>query len=89
MNRRQFLSSTALGTVLGGIALAALARPAKALTAFECSDNPGGACTELQRHDALLAEIDAMLAEKGLNEEQRREVLAKTMCPFCGLPLLG
>jgi hypothetical protein len=88
MNRRQFLSSTALGTAFGAIALA-LAHPAKALTAVECSDNPGGACTELQRHDALIAEIKAALAEKGLNEEQQRQVLAATTCPFCGLPLLG
>jgi hypothetical protein len=85
MNRRQFLSSTALG----GLAVAALARSAKALTAVDCNDNPGGACTELQRHDALIAEIKAALAEKGLNEEQQRQVLAATTCPFCGLPLLG
>jgi methylmalonyl-CoA mutase cobalamin-binding subunit len=85
MNRRQFLSSTALG----GAALALLARPARALTAIDCDKDPGGVCSELQRHDSLIAQMNAMLAEKGLSDEQRRAVLAATTCPFCGLPLAG
>lgn len=85
MNRRKFLSSTALG----GFGAAMLARSARALTAVDCDNDPAGACSELQRHDALIQQINAMLVEKGLNDEQRRAVLAATTCPVCGMPLLG
>lgn len=85
MNRRRFLSTT----VLSSLGLMALTAPAKAFTEEKCSQTNTPACRELAQHRDVLAQLNAMLAKKGLNDEQRREVLAAALCPFCGQPLIG
>ena len=82
MNRRHFLTVTALGLTA--------AAPARAFTIQSC-DNAAGSltCTELARHDETLAKLDAMLAEKGLSEDQRKATLALARCPFCGALMVG
>jgi len=86
MDRRYFLSTTALG----GLAVAALAKPARALSVQDCSEDPDGAvCSELVRHDNLRTQIEALLTERGVSDDQRKAVLAAAICPFCGQPLFG
>jgi len=80
MDRRRFLSST----ILGGVGIAA-ASPARAFTIGTCEGGNGdSACRELAKHDELLARIDALLAEKGMNEADRKVAMAAARCPFCG-----
>jgi hypothetical protein len=86
MNRRSFLSTTALGS----IGLAGLAPEAFAFTEESCTTNGGSfACQELVRHHTLLAQIDDILAKKGLTLAERKAVEAKAICPFCGQLLIG
>jgi len=87
MNRRRFLSST----MLGGLGLSAIAaRGAQAFTVEECAPTAGGvACQEVLRHHEVRAQLEAALAARGLNEEQRNAALAAATCPFCGQPLIG
>ena len=85
MDRRQFLSST----VLSGLGLAA-ARPATAFTLGECSDTAtDSACRELVRHDDQITRLNALLADKGLDAEARKALLATARCQFCGSLLIG
>lgn len=86
MDRRRFLSTT----ILSGIAAAGFAGTAHAFTESKCA--PGAAdlaCRELIRHHELLAQLQATLEQRGLNEEQRKAILASAVCPFCGQPLVG
>ena len=85
MNRRQFFFST----MTSSLGLMACAGSAKAFTALQCDTTNDLACRELVQHHDLLAQINAVLSQKGLGDEQRRVVLAAAMCPFCGLPLVG
>lgn len=81
MNRRHFLSAS----VLGGIAAAG---PAQALEILDCDRNPGAnACRKITEHEEILQRLDTMLAEKGLNPEERQAMLAAASCPFCGIKL--
>ncbi|MGE5506698.1 MAG: hypothetical protein ACM31L_19910 [Actinomycetota bacterium] len=80
MDRRRFIATS----LLGGIGVASAA-PARAFQMAECKDDTAAlACRTLAEHDELLQQIDRMLAEKGLDEAQRRTVLASASCPFCG-----
>jgi len=86
MNRRRFLSTTALGA----LAAAALGASARALSVQSCDgDVVDKICSELARHDNLLIELKAQLAQQNLTNDQRRAILAAAICPFCGQPLLG
>ena len=86
MNRRNFLSST----MLSSLGLLALAGPARAFSERQCDASSGDrACNELLKHREMIAQLDASLAQKGLNEDERRQVLATAVCPFCGQPLFG
>lgn len=86
MDRRRFLSTT----VLSGIGLAAATSRASAFSEQACvPSSTSQACRELIRHHELLAQLDAELAKKGLNEAQRKTLLASAICPFCGQPLIG
>ena len=86
MDRRRFLSST----MLGGFGLAAAATPAAAFTIGECGPGSGAStCRELAKHEDLVAKLDAMLAEKGLDAAQRKAALIAARCPFCGSLLVG
>jgi hypothetical protein len=80
MDRRHFLSSSMLTGL--GIAVAA---PANALTVNACdADNGDSTCRDIAQHDEVFARLDAMLADKGLDEQQRKLALAAARCPFCG-----
>ena len=84
MNRRFFLSTS----MLSGIGLMA-ARSAQALSLEACEPAAGSAaCTELAKHNEVLAQLDAMLAAKGLDQQARLAALAAASCPFCGQPLV-
>jgi hypothetical protein len=83
MDRRRFLSST----MLSGLGIAVLAAPAKALTIEKCEETGDLACRELARHEALIDQINSLLAQNGLDEAQRRAIMASAVCPFCGRPL--
>jgi hypothetical protein len=83
MDRRRFIAASLLG------GLGAAAAPAHAFQLGECKDGSAeAACKRLAEHDELLLQIDRMLAEKGLDEGQRKAVLAAAACPFCGQPLM-
>jgi len=85
MHRRRFLSTT----IVSGLGLAAAA-PAHAFTVGECGEGEAsGTCRELTKHEDLIAKLDAMLAEKGLDADQRRAALTAARCPFCGSLLAG
>lgn len=85
MDRRKFLSST----MLGGLGLTAAA-PARAFTIDSCGPDSGSAtCRELAKHQELMQRIDTLLAEKGLDADERRAALAAARCPFCGSLLVG
>jgi len=84
MNRRFFLSTS----MLSGIGLLA-ARSASALNLEACEAGRGSvACGEYAKHQEVLAQLDAMLASKGLDEQARKVALAAASCPFCGQPLV-
>lgn len=86
MDRRRFLSTT----VLSGVALAGVASRASAFSERVCdaaSTDP--ACRELIRHHQILAQLETSLAERGLDDAQRKAILATAVCPFCGQPLIG
>jgi hypothetical protein len=84
MNRRFFLSSTML------VGVAALARPAQAFTNVSCSEGDTSlACREILRHHELVAQMTALLEQKGMSAAERQAVLAKAVCPFCGQLLIG
>lgn len=86
MDRRHFLSTT----VLSGVALAGFAGKASAFSEQKC--DPGTtdlACRELVRHHEIVAQLEASLEKRGLDEAQRRAILAASVCPFCGQPLIG
>lgn len=86
MDRRRFLSTT----ILSGIVAAGFAGTANAFSEQKCDpSNTDLACKELIRHHELLAQLQATLAQRGLNEEQRKAILAAAICPFCGQPLIG
>lgn len=86
MDRRRFLSTT----VFSGLGLAAVATRANAFTELSCDPSSvSQACKELIRHHELLAQLDAELTKKGLNETERKKLLASATCPFCGQPLIG
>ena len=38
-------------------------------------------------HAELRERIDAYLRQKGLTDDERARVLARSVCPFCGGPL--
>jgi hypothetical protein len=84
MDRRLFLASAlGIGTLAAG-------GPASAFQIASCDaegNTPG--CRALDEHAALLHKIDAALAEQGLNEQERKTVIARLSCPTCGLPLAG
>lgn len=85
MDRRHFLSTTALG----GLGLALWPGKAKAFALQDCDSAPGeAACRAIADHRAVIEQINVMLAAKGLDETQRKAVLAVARCPFCGEPLL-
>lgn len=85
MNRRFFLSATLVGT-----AVLTASRPAAAMEVVDCETSPGAdSCRKLTEHAEILQKLDAMLAEKGLTEDQRKTALAASTCPFCGLPLVS
>lgn len=82
MNRRHFLSVSALGAA--GLA----AVPARAMEIIDCGGSPGvNTCRKLTEHQEILQRLDTMLAEKGLGPDERKAALAAASCPFCGLPL--
>ena len=84
MKRRTFLSST----IITGIGLTA-ASPAKALTINACdAESTDSTCRDVAQHDEVLVKLDALLAEKGLNEQERKVALAAARCPVCGNLLL-
>ncbi len=84
MDRRGFL----LATVAGGVGLGLAGGRADALVLEECGAGEGSpACRELVRHRDLVAEIERLLAERGLSDAERRAVLAFALCPFCGQPV--
>jgi hypothetical protein len=86
MDRRRFLSTT----VLSGIALAGLAGSARAFSEQKCEPGTADpACRELLRHHELVAQLEATLKQRGLNDAQRKAILAAAICPFCGQPLIG
>jgi hypothetical protein len=86
MNRRRFLSTT----VLSGIGIAAATTQAHAFSQEACDATSGSlACRELIRHHELLAQLNIALEKRGLDEAQRKAVLAAAICPFCGQPLIG
>jgi hypothetical protein len=86
MNRRRFLSTT----VLSGAALAGLASHANAFSERVCdAASADPACRELIRHHQILAQLETSLAERGLDDAQRKAILATAVCPFCGQPLIG
>ena len=86
MDRRRFLSTS----FLSGIALAGFAGTARAFTEEKCEpSSPSLACKELVRHRELLAQLQTTLQQRGLDEEQRKAILAYAVCPFCGQPLNG
>ena len=86
MDRRRFLSTT----ILSGIAIAGVAGSARAFTEEKCDPNSATlACRELIRHHELIAQLEATLQQRGLDEERRKAILAYAICPFCGQPLNG
>jgi hypothetical protein len=86
MNRRRFLSTTALA----GTAIAGLARSAPAFTLEKCEgDSVGPACREVARHDELLAELKKALENRGASPAAREAALRAAFCPVCGQPLAG
>lgn len=86
MDRRRFLSTT----ILSGLGAAAVATRASAFSEIGCDpSSTSTACKELIRHHELLTQLDAELAKKGLNETERKALLATATCPFCGQPLIG
>lgn len=86
MDRRGFLSTT----ILSGIALTGLAGTAQAFTEEKCDPTSATpACRELLRHHELLAQLETTLEQRGLNDAQRKAILAYAICPFCGQPLIG
>jgi hypothetical protein len=85
MNRRRFLSTSALG----GAVLAGLAGSARAFTVEKCeADSATPACRELVRHHELLAQLKAKLDDGHLSPAEREALLASATCPYCG-GLLG
>jgi hypothetical protein len=85
MNRRRFLSSTALA----GAAIVGLAPSAPAFTLEKCEgDGAGPACREVARHDELLAELRKALENQGASRAAREAALRAASCPVCG-QLLG
>jgi len=84
MDRRRFLSTT----MLSGLGIAALAAPAKAFTIEKCDETPSLACREIAKHDALIEELNNLLAQQGLDDARRKAIMTSTICPFCGRPLL-
>ena len=86
MNRRRFLSSTALA----GAALAAVAPSARAFSLQQCEGATGGpACREVARHESLLAELKKSLEDSGASASARQAALLAATCPICGQPLSG
>lgn len=91
MNRRRFLSST----MLGGAALVGLAGTARAFNMQTCNTAAQGdtACGEFQDHYRLhkqmLADLKRKLDAQGLTPAQEQVILAKAVCPICGMPLIG
>ncbi len=83
MNRRTFLSST----MIGGIGLLGVSGRAAAFSESSCAEAATPACKTVAEHAELRASIDAYLQQKGLAEEKRAQVLARSTCPFCGGPL--
>ena len=86
MDRRRFLSTT----VFSGIALAGLAGRASAFSEQSCDPTSATpACRELLRHHELVAQLQASLEKRGLDEAQHKAILASAVCPFCGQLLIG
>jgi hypothetical protein len=86
MDRRRFLSTT----VLSGFAIAGLASRASAFSQESCDPSSAvPACRELIRHHELVAQLEASLEKRGLDEAQRKAILASAVCPFCGQLLIG
>jgi hypothetical protein len=86
MDRRRFLSAT----FLSGIGMVTATGQARAFSEQACDpSSTDTACRELIRHHELLAQLESELVKKGLNESQRKAVLASAICPFCGQPLIG
>jgi|GEM_PF-1410237 len=88
MDRRRFLYFGILagaGCVLG-------AAPVAAFQQVDCAEtgNADPACRRLNDHLDRMRQLDEALAARGMTDpEQRRAVLAATLCPFCGLPLIA
>lgn len=86
MNRRFFLSTS----MLSGLGVLTSVRPSRALSLEKCdADSNGLACGEFAKHADLLAQIDTLLAQNGLDEAARKAALAAATCPFCGQPMGG
>lgn len=86
-NRRRFLATT----VLTGIGLVASGR-AFALRLDEASPAERSAyvaaCrTRAEDHDALVAEVRALLDGQAMPQERQAEVLRGLRCPLCGCAL--
>lgn len=88
MDRRRFLH---LG-LLTGVSCVLSAAPVAAFQQVDCAEtgNADPACRRLNDHLDRIRQLDQALAAQGMTDpEQRRAVLAATLCPFCGLPLIA
>lgn len=91
MNRRRFLGTT----MLGGAALVGFAGTARAFNMQTCNTAAQGetACGEFRGHyrlhEQLLADLKRKLDAQHLTPEQEQAMLAKAVCPVCGMPLIG
>ena len=87
MNRRTFLSSTMLSGAVG-LGLSIGGEKALAFSEEPCSGKGTLACRTVAHHAEIRGRIEAFLKEKGIGEAERREIIAKSTCPFCGGPLI-
>ncbi len=83
MNRRGFLSST----MIGGLGLLGASGRALGFADTPCAETQTPACKTVAAHAELRERIDAYLRQKGLTDDERARVLARSVCPFCGGPL--
>ncbi|MBY0432261.1 MAG: hypothetical protein K2Q10_13770 [Rhodospirillales bacterium] len=75
------------------VVLAALGVPAPALAWSETKASLPrqrdieNACGATLNHRDLLAEVERLLAERGLGEAERKQAMAALTCPTCGCPV--
>jgi hypothetical protein len=84
VNRRTFLSST----MIGSIGLLGASSRALGFADAPCVEAATPACKTVAEHAELRERIDAYLRQKGLSDVERARILARSVCPFCGGPLL-